>query len=113
MEIIMILELSLDGKTNIDLAKKFQNGFCYRGIYNHGKRIGQLEVVIDYGEKGYTIINEKSGLIVVVGVELKDFDKVLHQLKRLGFSGFVGVSHDQECSEAEWFDPNFFVFVKI
>lgn len=109
----MILELTLDGKTNIELAKKFQNGFCYRGIYDHNKRIAQLEVVLDYGEKGYTIISEKAGLIDVIGVELKNFDKVLHQLKRLGFSGFVGVSHDQEHCEAEWYDPNFFVFVKI
>ena len=109
----MYLELSLDGKTNIELAKKFQNGFCYRGIYDHGKRIAQLEVVLNYGEKGYTIISEKAGLIDVIGVELKNFDKVLHQLKRLGFSGFVGVSHDQECCEAEWYDPNFFIFVKI
>ena len=109
----MYLELSLDGKTNIKLAKKFQNGFCYRGIYDHGKRIAQLEVVIDYGEQGYTIINDKTGLITVIGIELKDFDKVLKQLRRLGFSGFVGVSHDEEHCDEEWYDPNFFIFVKI
>lgn len=109
----MYLELSLDGKTNIELAKKFQNGFCYRGIYDHGKRIAQLEVVIDYGEQGYTIINDKTGLITIIGIELKDFDKVIKQLRRLGFSGFVGVSHDEEYCDEEWYDPNFFIFVKI
>ena len=62
---------------------------------------------------GYTIISDKAGLISIIGVELKNFDKVLYQLKRLGFSGFVSVAHDEEYCTEEWYDSDFFVFVKI
>lgn len=107
------LELTLDGKENIERAKAFCNGYCYRGIRNHGKNIGQLEIVIDYGEQGYTIIPDKTGLISVYGVELMDFDKVLHQLKRLGFSGFVSVSVDSQSCRDAIEAPDFYVFVRI
>ena len=43
--------IAINGQKAVDAAYKFIGGGCYRGIYNHGKRIGQMEVVID--EDGY------------------------------------------------------------
>lgn len=83
--------LYLDGKENIDIAEKFCNGYCYRRILDHGKFLAQLEVVIPYGERGYTIAPQKDGLISVGFVDINKIEKVLHQLGRLGFSGFVNI----------------------
>ena len=93
--------ISINGQRAVDLGYKFQNGSCYRGIYNHGKRLGQLEVVID--EPGeYNGYSEK--WVDVSYIEHKNIDAVLKQLKRLGFSGCFAVlseSHENNgyCTE--------------
>ena len=75
--------ISINGQTAVNAGYAFQKDSCYRGIYNHGERIAQLEVVLDEP----TIYN---GLPVkwvdVSHIEGKNVSKVWEQLKRLGFS---------------------------
>lgn len=42
--------LSLQGQQAVNAGYRFQGEHCYRGIYDHGKRIAQLEVVLDSEE---------------------------------------------------------------
>lgn len=39
--------ISINGQKAVDVARAFCAGCCTRGIYAHGKRIAQLEVVVD------------------------------------------------------------------
>lgn len=74
--------LSIYGHHAVDIAKKFQDNYCYRGIYNHGKRIAQLEIVID--EPGYYAGLENKWIdVTILG---NNFDATLKQLRRLGFA---------------------------
>ena len=98
MEVIKcILNYRLTAKPILNLLKSFKMVFA----------------IVVFMTTVNALHNLKTGLITVIGIELKDFDKVIKQLRRLGFSGFVGVSHDEEHCDEEWYDPNFFIFVKI
>ena len=75
--------LSIYGHNAVNIAKKFQGDYCYRGIYNHGKRIAQLEIVID--EPGYYAGLENKWIdVTILG---NNFESTLKQLRRLGFAG--------------------------
>ena len=84
--------ISMQGQRAVDAGYKFQQNYCYRGIYDHGERIAQLEVVLD-SELVY------NGLISKwVDVTLYDWryaDRVLKQLKRLGFEGCLCMFYDE------------------
>lgn len=84
--------ISINGQKAVDIGYKFQNGYCYRGIYNHGKRIAQLEVVLDEPGQynGYDI-----KWVDVSYIEPKNVDKVIKQLRRLGFGGCVATISDE------------------
>ena len=75
--------LSIYGREAVKRGYEFQNGYCYRGIYDHGKRIAQLEVVVD--EPGQ--YNGYELAWVDVMVEPKNIQKTLKQLSRIGFAG--------------------------
>lgn len=66
--------LSICGEKAVEIAEKFQNGYCYRGIYNHGKKIAQCEAVLH-------------DLVDVTVFYKKDIETVLNQLVKIGFSG--------------------------
>lgn len=75
--------ISINGQKAVDAGYKFQRNACYRGIYNHGKRIAQLEVVID--EPG-----EYNGLAskwVAVTTDFKSAETTINQLRKIGFAG--------------------------
>ena len=91
--------LSLYGQKAVNIGHDFQGGYCYRGIFNHGKKIAQLEVVVD--EPG-----EYNGFAMKwVDVTLlnNQLDQTLAQLKKIGFSGcwtYVGIQ-DENCDLSE------------
>ena len=74
--------LSIQGQKAVDAGYKFQNGSCYRVIQKHGKRMGQIEVVLDSDEYSNGI---KQKWAEVTIYDLKYFEDVVKQLKRLGF----------------------------
>lgn len=74
--------LSIQGQKAVDAGYKLQNGRCYRILQNHGKRIAQTEVVLDSDEY-YKGIQSK--WVDVTIYDLKYFEDVVKQLKRLGF----------------------------
>lgn len=63
------------GADAVAIAERFCRGYCYRGIYDHGNYMAQLEPVLD---DLVSVAFIKSGA---------DINRVLHQLARLGFSG--------------------------
>lgn len=63
------------GASAVKLAENFCNGQCYRGLYDHGDRLAQVEPVLD------------DLVSVAFIIKSKDINRVLHQLARLGFSG--------------------------
>ena len=76
--------ISIQGQRAVDAGYKFQQNYCYRGIYDHGERIAQLEVVLD-SDIVYNGLVQKW-----VDVTLYDWryaDRVLKQLGRRGFKG--------------------------
>lgn len=76
--------ISINGQKAVNAAYKFIGRACYRGIYNHGKRIGQMEVVID--EDGcYNGYPNK--WVDVTVPEQKQIETVINQLSRIGFKG--------------------------
>lgn len=84
--------VSIQGQRAVDAGYKFQKNYCYRGIYDHGERIAQLEVVLDS-----ELVHE--GLVQKwVDVRLYDCrycDRVLRQLERLGFKGCLCMCYDE------------------
>ena len=86
----------INGESAVKLAKRFQGGYCYRGIYNHGKRIAQLEVVLD--EPGeYNGYPNKWVEISVIG---RAENETLSQLKKIGFSDewiLISTAHERGC----------------
>lgn len=76
--------IAINGQKAVDAAYAFIGSSCYRGIYNHGKRIGQMEVVID--EDGYYNGNPNKWVDVTV-LEQKQIETVINQLSRIGFKG--------------------------
>ena len=75
--------LSIYGQNAVNMGYKFQNGYCYRGIFNHGKKIAQLEVVLD--EPG--TYNGFSIKWVDATILNNQLEATLVQLKKIGFSG--------------------------
>lgn len=75
--------LSIYGQHAVDIAYNFQGNYCYRGIFNHGKKIAQLEVVLDEPGK-YNGFDQKWVDVTILGNNL---EATLKQLRRLGFSG--------------------------
>ena len=72
----------INGQKAVDAGYKFQGNYCYRGIYNHGKRIAQLEVVVD--EPGeYNGYPQKW---VHVTTTSENANETLKQLAKIGFA---------------------------
>ena len=96
--------ISIQGQRAVDAGYKFQKNYCYRGIYDHGERIAQLEVVLD----SYIV---KCGLVQkwvdVILYDCKYADRVLKQLERLGFKGCLCMCYD-ELNDAGQNDAVFF-----
>lgn len=76
--------IAINGQRAVDAAYAFVGSGCYRGIYNHGKRIAQMEVVID--EPGTYRGNSNKWVDVTI-FEQKQIETVVKQLGRLGFNG--------------------------
>ena len=79
----MTYSLYIDGKKAVEVAKKFQNGFCYREIRTHKKVIAQVEVVLS------TDFGDNQDLVSIGYIEAKNINKVLDALKKIGFSGMI------------------------
>lgn len=76
--------ISINGQKAVDVARAFCAGCCTRGIYAHGKRIAQLEVVLDDdGTYNGIPIKWVDVTVIIPGEE----DTVMGQLARLGFAG--------------------------
>lgn len=76
--------IAINGQKAVDVARAFIGPVCYRGIYNHGKRIAQVEVVVD--EPG-TYKGLPNKWVDVTDLNRRDIETVVNQLSRLGFSG--------------------------
>ena len=85
--------LAINGQKAVDAAYAFIGNSCYRGIYNHGKRIGQVEVVID--DDGYYKGNPNKWVAVTV-LEQKQIETVINQLSRIGFKGCPAMIEEQD-----------------
>ena len=85
--------LSFNGQNAVDIGYKFQNGSCYRPIYDHGKVIAQLEVVID--ENGMY-----NGLpckwVDVSYIDKKNINAVINQLGKIGFKNKIAWLEEEE-----------------
>ena len=89
---------SLQGQRAVDAGYKFQQNYCYRGIYDHGERIAQLEVVLD-SDKVYNGLVQK--WVDVTLYKLEYADRVLKQLERLGFEGCLCMFYDELSTEGQ------------
>ena len=74
--------IAINGQKAVNSARSFIGDACCKGIYNHGKRIAQVEVVID--DDGYFNGSPNKWVAVTV-LEQKHIKTVLKQLSRLGF----------------------------
>lgn len=86
--------LSVYGREAVKRGYEFQGNSCYRGIYDHGKRIAQLEVVVD--EDGQ--YNGFDLAWVDVMTKKENVQKTLKQLARLGFK-------DCYANILDWIEP--------
>ena len=96
--------ISIQWQRPVDAGYKFQQNYCYRGIYDHGKRIAQLEVLLDSDRVHCGLVQKW------VDVTLYDWRyayRVLKQLKRLGFEGCLCMCYD-ELNDAGQNDAVFF-----
>ena len=75
--------IAINGQKAVAAARSFIGDSCCKGIYNHGKRIGQVEVVID--DDGSYNGNPNKWVDVTV-FEQKQIETVVKQLSRLGFN---------------------------
>lgn len=76
--------IAINGQTAVDAARAFIKSNCYRGIYNHGKKIAQVEVVIDTPG---TYNGNPNKWVDVTILTQKDIESVIKQLSRIGFKG--------------------------
>ena len=83
--------ISIQGQRAVDAGYKFQQNYCYRGIYDHGERIAQLEVVLD-SDLVYNGLVSK--WVDVILYKWEYADRVLKQLERLGFKGCLCMFYD-------------------
>ena len=74
--------IAINGQKAVDAARSFIGNACCKGIYNHGKRIAQVEVVID--DDGSYNGNLNKWVDVTV-FEQKNIETVVKQLARIGF----------------------------
>lgn len=74
--------IAINGQKAVNAARSFIGSACFRGIYNHGKRIAQVEVVID--DAGYYNGIPNKWVDVVI-FEQKQIETVINQLSRIGF----------------------------
>ena len=74
--------IAINGQKAVNAARSFIGNACCKGIYNHGKRIGQVEVVID--DDGSYNGNPNKWVDVTV-LEQKHIETVVKQLVRIGF----------------------------
>lgn len=96
--------LSIYGAEAVKIGYKFQGNYCYRGIYNHGKRIAQLEVVVD--EPGYYKGLEKKWVdVTILGNNL---DATLKQLRRIGFAKCWTLCYTEDADGNKFSDEVFF-----
>lgn len=77
--------VSVNGQKAVDAGYAFQRGACYRGIMNHGKKIAQLEVVVD--EPGEYNGNPNKWVDVSYIKTGKNVETVLNILSKIGFKG--------------------------
>lgn len=84
--------ISIQGQRAVDAGYKFQGESCYRGIYDHGERIAQLEVVLD-SEEVYKGLQSKWVDVILYKWEYADI--VIKQLERLGFKGCLCMFYDE------------------
>lgn len=85
--------LSFNGQNAVDSGYKFQNGYCYRPIYNHGDIIAQLEVVID--EPGsYNDLPCK--WVDVSYIDKKNINAVINQLEKIGFKNQTAWLYEED-----------------
>lgn len=76
--------IAVNGQKAVNAARAFIGPACYRGIYNHGKRLANVELVVD--ETGaYKGLPNK--WVDVTVLNRRDIETVVNQLSRLGFSG--------------------------
>lgn len=76
--------LFLFGKENAKKARDFIGGGCVRGIYDHGKRLAQIEDVLE-------------DLVFVGYIESSaNVEKVIKQLSRIGFTGLCEIEENWE-----------------
>lgn len=76
--------IAINGQKAVDAARAFIKNACYRGLYNHGKRIAQVEIVID--EPGTYKGNPNKWVDVTI-LNQKNIENVVNQLSRIGFNG--------------------------
>ena len=76
--------IAINGQKAVDAASAFIKNACYRGIYNHGEKIAQVEIVID--EPGTYNGNPNKWVDVTI-LKQKHIESVIKQLSRLGFKG--------------------------
>ena len=96
--------LSLQGQRDVCAGYKFQRRYCYRGIYDHGERIAQLEVVLDSDIVKYGLVQK---WVDVTLYKWEYADRVIKQLERLGFKGCLCMCYD-ELNDAGQDDAVFF-----
>lgn len=76
--------IAINGQKAVDAARAFIGPACYRGIYNHGEKIAQIEVVVD--EPGTYKGNTNKWVDVTIPKQ-RHVENVVKQLFRLGFKG--------------------------
>ena len=90
--------LSIQGQRAVDAGYKFQRGYCFRGIYDHGERIAQLEVVLDSDKVHGGLIQK---WVDVTLYKWEYADRVIKQLERLGFKGCLCMFYDELSTEGQ------------
>ena len=75
--------IAINGQKAVNAARYFVGNACCKGIYNHGKRIAQVEVAID-DDGSYN--GSPNKWVDVTVLEQKHIETVLKQLARLGFN---------------------------
>ena len=77
--------LSIGGQKAVDAGYRFCGGSCYRGVYTHNERLGQLEVVVDDSGE-YNGLPNKWVDVSYIPTEAA-LKSAIKALKKLGFSG--------------------------
>lgn len=74
--------IAINGQDAVTAARAFIKNACYRGIYDHGEKIAQIEIVID--EPGDYNGNPNKWVDVTI-LKQKHIESVIKQLSRIGF----------------------------